>query len=244
MQLPLDKAFAAIDSLGPFWSTVIYAILIASVAFLAYIKTFKLVEQGNQAIRLNRGKVACDKNGDPIILGPGLKMMIPFWQTIKIVSVLDRTIDLETVTVKGKGKFEAYNIRATLAVSIWSIFYWLYGAEEINVRVRAIAQELLIKHFGKLIREVADNVEVQTLELFEGERRQAFLKELTDKLRASKLGGAAKDVNITLFMPVYEGWTPQALSGIGGAIQSNGFDLSFNKTIGSLRKLFIKQKGM
>lgn len=239
--MPLDRVFEAIDSLGPFWSTVIYAALIVGTIFLAIIKTFKLVEHGNQAIRLNRGKVICDKNGDAIILGPGLKMMIPFWQTIRVVSVLDRTIDLETVTVKGTEKFEAYNIRAILTVKIWSIFYWLYGAEAIDARVRAIAQELLIRHFGKLVREATDNVEVRALELFEGKRRQAFLKELTKKLKKNKLGGVASDINITLFMPAYEGWTPQALSTIGGAIQSNGFDLSFKSIVGNVRGRFTKK---
>lgn len=237
--MPLEKVFEAIDSLGPFWSTVIYAILIVGAACLAYIKTFKLVEQGNQAIRLNRGKVARDKHGNVIILGPGLKMMIPFWQTIKIVSVLDRTIDLETGTVRGKGKFEAYNIRAILTVSISSIFHWLYGAETIDARVRAIAQELLIQHFGVLIREAAgSDVEAQALKLFENGGRQAYLEALSHRLKASELGGVAKDLNVTLLMPAYEGWTPQALSTIGGAIKSNGFDLSFKTVAGRIAKLF------
>ncbi|MNI35629.1 FtsH protease regulator HflC [compost metagenome] len=237
--MPLDRVFEAIDSLGPFWSTVAYAVILAGAAFLAYIKTFKLVEQGNQAIRLNRGKVARDKHGNVIILGPGLKMMIPFWQTIKIVSVLDRTIDLETVPVRGKGKFEAYNIRATLTVSISSIFYWLYGAETIDARVRAIAQELLIQHFSVLIRKAAgDNVEVQALELFENGGRQAFIESLSHRLKTSELGGVGKDLNITLLMPAYEGWTPQALSTIGGAIKSNGFDLSFKTVAGRIARLF------
>jgi uncharacterized membrane protein YqiK len=237
--VPLDRVFEAIDSLGPFWSTVAYAVILAGAAFLAYIKTFKLVEQGNQAIRLNRGKVARDKHGNVIILGPGLKMMIPFWQTIKIVSVLDRTIDLETVPVRGKGKFEAYNIRATLTVSIASIFYWLYGAETIDARVRAIAQEILIQHFSVLIRKAAgDNVEVQALELFENGGREAFIESLSHRLKASELGGVGKDLNITLLMPAYEGWTPQALSTIGGAIKSNGFDLSFKTVAGRIARLF------
>ncbi|MNH50231.1 FtsH protease regulator HflC [compost metagenome] len=241
--VPLERVFEAIDSLGPFWSTVIYAILIVGTAFLAIIKTFKLVEHGNQAIRLNRGRVVCDKNGDAIILGPGLKMMIPFWQTIKVVSTLDRTIDLETIPVKGKEKFEAYNVRSTLTTSIKNIFYWLYGAEEIDDRVRSIAQELIVLHFGRLVRDAANDVEVRALELFDGERRQVFLKELTKKLEENKLGGTAKDINITLFMPAYEGWTPQALSGIGSAIhhQSNGSDLSLLKVMmNGIWKLFTK----
>jgi uncharacterized membrane protein YqiK len=237
--VPLERVFEAIDSLGPFWSTVAYAVILVGAAFLAYIKTFKLVEQGNHAIRLNRGRVARDKNGNVIILGPGLKMMIPFWQTIKIVSVLDRTVDLETVPVRGKGKFEAYNIRATLTVSISSIFYWLYGAEEIEARVRGIAQELLIRHFSALIREAAgSDVEAQALKLLEEGGRQALLDELSERLEASELGGVAKDLNVTLLMPVYEGWTPQALSTIGGAIKSNGFDLSFKTIVGKIAKLF------
>lgn len=241
--LPFEKVFEAIDSLGPFWSTVIYGLLIAGAAFLAYIKTFKLVEQGDQAMRLNRGKVACDKNGDPIILGPGLKMMIPFWQTIKIVSILDRTIDLETVPVKGNEKFEAYNVRSKLTVAISNIFYWQYGAQAIDARVAAIAQERLLLHVGKLVRQISgDDVEIQALEQFGSGPRKCFLDDVTSKLEENRLGGIAKDLNITLFMPVYEGWTPQALSGIGRAIhQPSGSDLSFLRVMmNGIWKLFIK----
>lgn len=242
MTLPFEKVFEAIDSLGSFWSTVIYTVLIAGAVFLAYIKTFKLVEQGDQAMRLNRGRVACDKNGDPIIMGPGLKMMIPFWQTIKIVSTLDRTIDLEVVTVKGNEKFEAYNVRSKLTVAISNIFYWQYGAQAIDARVAAIAQEQLLLHMSKLVRRITGDVEVEALEQFNTGPRRWYLDDVTSKLGENLLGGVAKDINITMLMPVYDGWTPQALSGIGKAIhQSNGSDLSFLKVMmNGIWKLFIK----
>lgn len=147
-----NQSYRFVDDLGQPWSSILKIVLVAILVGFLAIKTFKFVPQGSEALKLRCGKVIFKLNNltgqmEPVVKGPGLKVMVPFFHSLEEVSVLQRQIDLtpnHPFYIPFKDHSGGMHLQVLATVNVRQIFKWRYINENIEDIVRTKLQTLLL----------------------------------------------------------------------------------------------------
>lgn len=84
----------------------------AAVGLLGAASGLKFVEEGQRGLILRFGKVKRDRAGEPAVVGPGFRILIPTVDRLVRTHVRTRTIDLppQTVVLKDRTVFEVSGV--------------------------------------------------------------------------------------------------------------------------------------
>lgn len=137
----VGQLFAFIDQVPSPWNQVIkFLLAIGGVVYLLF-KTFKYVPEGHKALRL-RFQTVVFRGESPIVLEKGLHIMFPFVHSLKIVSVLDRTIDLAPIALRTE-TYVVDDIRATVVLRVCDIYKITYVVDDFAQRMTAACEHAL-----------------------------------------------------------------------------------------------------
>ncbi len=143
MDQMFQQAFSLINGLPEPWGSIVK--LVACVIVVGYLlyKTVVFIPQDREGIKLRFGKVVYG-NGSPVILKPGLHVIVPFTHSIEQVSTLEKVIRLKTTThssfyVSYKDE-RAGGVRfpASITVMPVNVHAWRYVNEDAESRVTDI----------------------------------------------------------------------------------------------------------
>lgn len=123
------------------WKQILWAAIVLGSAGFLILKTFRFVPHGQEALLTRFGKVVF-RGGVPVQKGAGLHIVIPFAENLVYVSVLDRTYDLNQLTVSHR-KYGAFNIRATVVFEVANIYDHRYGVEDPVNRITSACEARL-----------------------------------------------------------------------------------------------------
>ena len=137
----VGQLFAFIDKVPSPWNQVIKALLIVGGLIYLLFKTFKYVPEGHKALRL-RFQTVVYSGGEPVVLNKGLHIMFPFVHSLQIVSVLDRTINLQDIALRSD-TFVVDDIRATVVLRVLDIYKITYVVDDFVVRMTAACEHAL-----------------------------------------------------------------------------------------------------
>ncbi len=147
-----SQSYRFVDDLGQPWSSILKIVLVVILLGFLAIKTFKFVPQGSEALKLRCGKVVFRPSKEtgqlePVVKGPGLKVMIPFFHSLEVVSVLQRQINLtpdHPFYVPFRDKKGGMHLQVLATVNVRQIYKWRYINEDIEDIVRTKLQTLLL----------------------------------------------------------------------------------------------------
>lgn len=192
-----NQSYRFVDDLGQPWSSILkVALVVLSLGFLA-IKTFKFVPQGSEALKLRCGKVVFRMNEqtgqlEPVVKGPGLKVMIPFFHSLEVVSVLQRQIDLtpnHPFYIPFGDKKGGMHLQVLATVNVRKIFEWRYINENIEDIVRTKLQTLLLSAIANYNPETIQKDAFGVRNALITEHRAMINREL------SSVGGELDQIN-------------------------------------------------
>jgi regulator of protease activity HflC (stomatin/prohibitin superfamily) len=139
--MPAGQFLSFVDTVPSPWNTVIKLLLAIAGGVYLFMKTFKYVPEGHEALRL-RFQTVVQRDGKPVVAKKGLHVMIPFVNSLQIVNVLDRTINLRSNSLL-TGRFQAFSIRTSVVFAVTDIYKLSYGAEEPMPRLKAACENAL-----------------------------------------------------------------------------------------------------
>lgn len=198
----VGQLFAFIDQVPSPWNQIIKFLLgIGGLVYLLF-KTFKYVPEGHKALRL-RFQTVVFRDGEPVVLNKGLHVMLPFVHNLKIVSVLDRTIDLEPIALRTE-KYVVDDIRATVVLRVCDIYKITYVVDDFTQRMTAACEHAL---------RLALLEGFQDGQLEIGTTTTSFEEEIT--ATADSLGVEFAALNVTNIAPNAMVLVAGAINGLG-----------------------------
>jgi regulator of protease activity HflC (stomatin/prohibitin superfamily) len=137
----VGQLFAFIDQVPSPWNQVIKFLLALGGIIYLLFKTFKYVPEGHKALRL-RFQTVVFRGDTPVVLEKGLHIMVPFVHSLQIVSVLDRTINLEPIALRTE-TYIVDDIRATVVLHVRDIYKLTYVVDDFVLRMTAACEHAL-----------------------------------------------------------------------------------------------------
>lgn len=117
--------------------TLRYFIIVGFVGY-AFMKIIKFVPEANLGLRMRFGRVVRDDKGYPKVYGPGMVVLIPQVEKLRIHPVRDQTMMLPDQVIILKDD-TGWDVNATLKFRITDIYKALFEVDDLELGVRNFA---------------------------------------------------------------------------------------------------------
>lgn len=161
------QGFDFVDGLPQPWSWILKLVIGIVAAGVVLYKTILYVPQDHKGIKLRFGKVVF-RDGDPIIYGPGIHIVVPFTHSLEQVDSRERVIRLKTETASTffvahkQSRPGGLNVPISITVDPVNVHAWRYQSEDVENRLTDIAVTYLSGYIARFNPEV---IQTETAEV-------------------------------------------------------------------------------
>lgn len=135
------QAIEAINLLPAPWNIVVWCLLSLGAAGYVGSKTVFFVPQGHKAIKLRFKKVVY-RDDSAVVVEPGIRFVIPFSHSLKIVSTMPHPVPLRTMSAS-LDKYTVVKVRATAVFDIVDVYLVAYGSDDFRIHLSSACENVL-----------------------------------------------------------------------------------------------------
>ncbi|HEU5122390.1 MAG TPA: SPFH domain-containing protein [Candidatus Saccharimonadales bacterium] len=152
MTLGFGQLFTMVDGIPSPWDMILKVVIVIGAILGLLISTVRFVPEGFVGMRTRFGKVIISrKTGQPIILNPSPRFIVPKFYSLILVSSRDRTFRCGPTQVQ-YGNYMAVSVSATVTFALHYAYNLQYRVDDLDERVSAACTSTLCD----ILSDVAD----------------------------------------------------------------------------------------